>query len=114
MIRQFDFLIHLTGVILPLSGRFKVELLVRREIKGVPDQLVEGVLEPAEVMAHENLVSKLPGAFVIKQLDQISLTLQVVSLYFAEGSHKLKDLAMVERIVHLQGRWLQVLEALLE
>ena len=94
-----------------MSVRFEVRLLIGREIKGVPDQLTESVLEPAEVMAHENLVSKLPAAFVVKQLDHIRLVFQVVTLYFAEGSHKLEDLAVVKCIVHLQGSWLQLLEA---
>ena len=84
-----------------MSVRFKIIYLIRREFKGVPDQLTESVFEPAEVMTHENLVSKLPGAFVIKQLDHIGFIFQVITLYFAEGSHKLEEFAVVKCIVNL-------------
>ena len=51
---------------------------------------------------------------MIKELNQGSFTLQVVTFDAAERVDKFEALAIIEGIVDLQGRRLHMLEALLE
>ena len=65
-------------------------------------------------MSHQDLVRILANALMIKELNQGSFTLQVVTFDAAERVDKFEALTIIEGIVDLQGRRLHMLEALLE
>lgn len=102
------FLLFCWSTILILSGSLLIELLIGHQVKVVPNALFECLDEPRVVVSHKNLVSILSNALVVEELHKGSLRLEVVSFDLAESGDKLKALAVVECVMHLQWCWLQI------
>jgi hypothetical protein len=63
-------------------------------------------------VSHKDLVTKLANSLMIEQLDNIGLVPQVVAFDLTEEGDELEALTIGERVLHLQGGRLEVVEAL--